>query len=195
MLARIYLTESMLFDWKHVKACLDAWKVHRQLMSSGHDPQAHSRSRSHSYIYIYIYSTICRHACFGVLYASSVQLGTHLDTRWLSYWYTWHLLSQAHVVQHGPSTCASRHAQNDMGLECSNNHEGSELCIIANGHPINSTECSTTPKWRSVVDNSTICRHACFGDLRLYKRCQLLLRRASTWFFARSWPVILGFLI
>ena len=37
-------------------------------------------------------------------YASSVQLGTRVDTRRLSYWHTCDLPSQAHVVQHGPST-------------------------------------------------------------------------------------------
>ena len=35
---------------------------------------------------------------------------------------------------------APRHAQSVMGPECSNYHEGSELCNIANGHPINSTQ-------------------------------------------------------
>ena len=27
-----------------------------------------------------------------------------------------------------------------MSAECSNNHEGSELCNIASGHPINPTQ-------------------------------------------------------
>ena len=33
-----------------------------------------------------------------------------------------------------------RHAQSVMGPECSNYHEGSELCNIANGHPVNSAQ-------------------------------------------------------
>jgi hypothetical protein len=48
----------------------------------------------------------------------------------------------------------SGHVLSIMGPECSNNHKGSGLCIIANGHPVNSTECSTTPKWKSVIAQS-----------------------------------------
>jgi hypothetical protein len=97
-------------------------------------------------------STICRHACFGVLRLISAA------------WYTSrHAMAFVliYMTLALPSACgitrainASRHAQSDMGPECSNNHEGSELCIIANGHPINSTECSTTPKWRGVIVQS-----------------------------------------
>ena len=60
--------------------------------------------------------------------ASSEELGTRLDTWYISYLYTWACSHQAHVVQH-ESIDASRHAQSVMGPECSNNHKGSELCI------------------------------------------------------------------
>jgi hypothetical protein len=73
---------------------------------------------------IYVYSTICKHACFGILYASSVQLIVHVR----SYLYHKSLLLPRHVVQH-KNINASRHAQNEMGPECSNDHMGSELCI------------------------------------------------------------------
>ena len=64
---------------------------------------------------------------------------------------------QAHVVQH-EGIDASRHVQSVMGPECSNNHKGSELCIITNSHPL------TTPQ---STQYSTICIHACFDVQRL----------------------------
>ena len=54
-----------------------------------------------------------------------------------------------------------RHAQSVMGPECSNYHEGSELCNIANGHPINSAQRVLNNT--EVKERNTICRHACFG--------------------------------
>ena len=91
---------------------------------------------SYIYIYIYIYS-ICRHACFGV-YASSVQLCN--TSRYVTHPYlsTCECSNQTHVG-HG-NVDIPRHAQSVMGPECSNYHEGSELCNIANGHPINSAQ-------------------------------------------------------
>ena len=85
----------------------------------------------------YIYTT-CRHACFGV-YASSVQLcntSRYVTRRYLS---TCECSHQTHVGQPGHVN-TPRHAQSVMGPECSNNHEGSELCNIASGHPINSAQ-------------------------------------------------------
>ena len=78
-------------------------------------------------------NTICRHACFGV-YASSVQLcntSRHVTHSYLS---TCECSHQTHVG-HG-HVDIPRHAQSVMGPECSNYHEGSELCNIANGHGI-----------------------------------------------------------
>ena len=54
-----------------------------------------------------------------------------------------------------------RHAQSVMGPECSNYHEGSELCNIANGYPINSAQRVLNNT--EVKERNTICRHACFG--------------------------------
>ncbi len=46
--------------------------------------------------------------------------------------------------------CAECH-----GPECSNDHKGRGLCNIANEHPLAlRTECSTTPKWRSVIPSA-----------------------------------------
>ena len=108
-------------------------------------------------IYIYIY-TICRHACFGV-YASSVQLcntSRHVTHPYLS---TCECSHQTHVG-HG-HVDIPRHAQSVMGPECSNYHKGSELCNIANGHPINSAQRVLNNT--KVKERNTICRHACFG--------------------------------
>ena len=114
-------------------------------------------------IYIYIYDiyiyTICRHACFGV-YASSVQLcntSRYVTRRYLS---TCECSHQTHVGQPGHVN-TPRHAQSVMGPECSNNHEGSELCNIASGHPINSAQRVLNNT--EVKERNTICRHACFG--------------------------------
>ena len=49
-------------------------------------------------------------------------------------------------------TCAECH-----GPECSNYHEGSELCNIANGHPINSAQRVLNNT--EVKERNTICRH------------------------------------
>ena len=57
----------------------------------------------HSFIHIYIYSTICRHACFGVLRLVSAAWYTFRYVRH-SYLYPMNLLSPRHVVQHGDST-------------------------------------------------------------------------------------------
>ena len=91
-----------------------------------------------SILNIYIYSTICRHACFGVLRLISAAWYTsrHAITFVLIYITLALPSARRHVVQH----------ESDIGPECSNNHEGSENCIIDNEHPINSTEFSTTPK-------------------------------------------------
>ena len=110
------------------------------------------------YIYIYMVYTICRHACFGV-YALSVQLcntSRYVTRRYLS---TCECSHQTHVGQPGHVN-APGHAQSVMGSECSNNHEGSELCNIASGHPINSAHRVLNNT--EVNERNTICRHACF---------------------------------
>ena len=56
---------------------------------------------------------------------------------------------------------APRYAQSVIGPECSNYHEGSELCNIASGHPINSAQRVLNNT--EVKERNTICRHACFG--------------------------------
>ena len=114
--------------------------------------------KNNIYIYIYIY-TICRHACFSV-YASSVQLcntSRYVTRRYLS---TCECSHQTHVGQPGHVN-TPRHAQSVMGPKCSNNHEGSELCNIASGHPINSAQRVLNNT--EVKERNTICRHACFG--------------------------------
>ena len=115
------------------------------------------------YIYIYIhthiYYTICRHACFGV-YVSSVQLCNTSRYVTRPYISTCECSHQTHVGQPGHVN-APRHAQSVMGPECSNYHEGSELCNIANGHPINSAQRVLNNT--EVKERNTICRHACFG--------------------------------
>jgi hypothetical protein len=72
------------------------------------------RMGKQSLLCLYVCRTICRHAFFGViLYASSVQLGTRLDTvPYVKHSYLYHmsLLSPRHVVQHNDIN-ASRHAQ------------------------------------------------------------------------------------
>jgi hypothetical protein len=52
------------------------------------------------------------------------------------------------------------------GPECTNDHKGSEFYIIANWHPLNFTECSTTTKWRSVIVQSKAKRESCEIDLQ-----------------------------
>jgi hypothetical protein len=68
-----------------------------------------------------------------------------------SYLYPMNLLSPRH------ETCAecnalTRHVQSVMGTECSNN-KGSELCIIANRHPL--TNPQGAQQHRSVIDCNT----------------------------------------
>jgi hypothetical protein len=99
-------------------------------------------------------------------YASSVQLRTRLDTRYIR------ILSHELALTKACGTTL-RHQRHQTCAECSNTHVGvlkqttKELSIVANRPPINiSAECSTTPKWRSVIVQSA-CRHACFGVLRL----------------------------
>ena len=46
---------------------------------------------------------------------------------------------QTQVGQHGHVN-APRHARSVMGPECSNYHDGGELCNIVNGHPISSAQ-------------------------------------------------------
>ena len=62
----------------------------------------------------------------AALYTSRYVTGLGLSTCECSH--------QTHVGQHRHVN-APRHAQSVMGPECSNYHEGSELCNIANGHP------------------------------------------------------------
>ena len=71
------------------------------------------------YIY-YIYSTICRHACFGVLRnSSSTACYTSRYVMTSVYIHTQLLLPSACGTPR--ATNASRHAQSIMGPECSNN--------------------------------------------------------------------------
>ena len=107
--------------------------------------------------------TICRHACFGVLrlisaawYTSTYVAALHL--------YTCSCSHQAHAVQHNTTnTCG--HAQSVIGPECSNDLKGSGLCIIAFRHLLRSARVLNNTEVKGHY--STICRHACFGVLRL----------------------------
>ena len=94
-----------------------------------------------------------------MVYASSVQLCN--ISRYVTHPYlsTCECSHQTHVG-HG-QVDIPRHAQSVMGPECSNYHEGSELCNIANGHPINSAQRVLNNT--EVKERNTICRHACFG--------------------------------
>jgi hypothetical protein len=49
---------------------------------------------------------------------------------------SWTCSAPRHTVQHYDNINASRHAQSEKGPECSNNHKGSELYIIASRHPL-----------------------------------------------------------
>ena len=87
-------------------------------------------------------------------YASSVQLRTRLDTRYIR------ILSHELALTKACGTTL-RHQRHQTCAECSNTHVGvlkqttKELSIVANRPPINiSAECSTTPKWRSVIVQS-----------------------------------------
>ena len=62
-----------------------------------------ARYESRANIYIYIYSTICRHACFGVLRLVSAAWYTSKYARH-SYLYPMNMLSPRHVEQHCDST-------------------------------------------------------------------------------------------
>ena len=59
-----------------------------------------------------------------------------------------------HVGQPG-HTNAPRHVQSVTGPECSNYHQGSELCNIANGHPISSAQRVLNNT--EVKEHNTIC--------------------------------------
>ena len=78
------------------------------------------------------HSTICRHACFGILQLISAAwyTSTHVSAWYL---YTWICSHQAHAVQHN-TTDTRGHAQSVIGPECSNDLKGSGLCIIAIRH-------------------------------------------------------------
>ena len=65
----------------------------------------------------------------------------------------------AHRNQHGG------YAQSVIGSECSNDLKESELCIIAFRNSFGSTIVLNNIAVKE--RNSTICRHACFGVLRL----------------------------
>ena len=100
-----------------------SWSVFLQYIKLSHKASKVSITKGLSYIY-----NICRHACFGV-YASSVQLcntSRYVTQLYLSICECSH---QTHVGQHGYFD-VPRHAQSVMGPECSNYHEGSELCYI-----------------------------------------------------------------
>jgi hypothetical protein len=101
---------------------------------------------------LYIYSTICRHACFGVLRLVSEAWYTSRYAWWHPYIYTCSCSHQAHVVQHGPPTHPDMRRV-AWGQSAQTTQRRSELCIIAIAWtPINSsTEGSTTPKWGSVL--------------------------------------------
>ena len=73
------------------------------------------------YIYIYIYSTICRHACFGVLRLVSAAWYTSRYAMTFVFVYMQLALPSACGIARAIN--ASRHAQSVMGPECSNNHE------------------------------------------------------------------------
>ncbi len=85
------------------------------------------------------------------LISAALYVHTYVMTPYLT---TWECSHQTHAVQHGDIN-ASTHAQSIMGSECSNDHKGRGLCNIADEHPLAlRTECSTTPKWRSVIPSA-----------------------------------------
>ena len=103
------------------------------------------------------YSTICRHACFGVLrlisaawYTSTYVAALHL--------YTCSCSHQAHAVQHNTTnTCG--HAQSVIGPECSNDLKGSGLCIIAFRHLLRSAR---------VLNNTEVKGHYIYIYIYIY---------------------------
>ena len=98
------------------------------------------------------YSTICRHACFGVLrlisaawYTSTYVAALYLYTRTCSH--------QAHAVQHNTTnTCG--HAQSVIGPECSNDLKGSGLCIIAFRHLLRSARVLNNTEVKGLIVQS-----------------------------------------
>jgi hypothetical protein len=74
------------------------------------------------------------------------------------------LLSPRHVVQHDDIN-ASKHAQSVMWPECSNDHKGSELCIIANRHPL------TTPQSAQQLNTEVKERNIYTLNIYIYIKC------------------------
>ena len=96
------------------------------------------------------------------MHASSMQLGTH-PHMWLRCIYTCKLALTKCTRYNTTNTCG--HAQSVIGPECSNDLKGSGLCIIAFRHQLRSARVLNNTKVKGHY--STICRHACFGVLRL----------------------------
>ena len=94
-------------------------------------------------------------------YASSVQLGTH-PHMWLHCIYTRELALTNHTRY---NTTQPTHVDMRRAPECSNDLKGSGLCIIAFRHLLRSARVLNNTE--VMGHYSTICRHACFGVLRL----------------------------
>ena len=110
----------------------------------------------------------------SAFYASSVQLGTH-PHMWVHCIYTRELALTKRTRYNTTNTCG--HAQSVVGPECSNNLKGSGLCIIACRHLLRSARVLNNTEVKGHY--STICRHACFGVLRLISAACIYTRELA----------------
>ena len=110
--------------------------------------------------YIYIIQSASIHV--SPFYASSVQL-RHTPFTWLHCIYTRQLALTKRTRYNATQPCG--HALSIRGLEGSNDLKRSGLCIIAFRHLLRSTKVLNNTEVKGYY--RTICRHACFGVLRL----------------------------